>query len=116
MAKTRRTITPDFKAEAVKVVIEPGRSPWFDAELVGRGLPCCANTVARLMRQQGIVATIKQTIPGTRNSNHDHPVAEIIVNRQVEPTVDGPADRQPAGRRRLGESPTVLLYLSVFVA
>jgi putative transposase len=60
-------------------------SPRIHAELVARGEPCCVNTVARLMRREGIAAKTKRKFRCTTDSNHSRPVAENIVNRQFEP-------------------------------
>jgi putative transposase len=60
-------------------------SPRVHAELAARGVPCCVNTVARLMRQQGIAAKTKRKFRCTTDSNHDRPVAANIVDRQFQP-------------------------------
>lgn len=60
-------------------------SPRIHAELVARGTPCCVNTVARLMRQEGIAAKTKRKFRVTTDSNHNQPVAENVLNRQFEP-------------------------------
>ena len=60
-------------------------SPRIHAELAARGEPCCANTVARLMRQEGIAAKTKRKFRCTTDSNHARPVAENVLNRQFEP-------------------------------
>jgi transposase InsO family protein len=60
-------------------------SPRIHAELVARGMPCGVNTVARLMRQEGIAAKAKRKFRCTTDSNHDRPVAENVLNRQFEP-------------------------------
>ena len=60
-------------------------SPGIHAELVARGEPCCVNTVARLMRREGIAAKTKRKFRVTTDSNHDRPVAENVVNRQFQP-------------------------------
>jgi transposase InsO family protein len=60
-------------------------SPRLHAELVARGHRCCVNTVAKLMRRQGIAAKARRKYRCTTDSNHDRPVAENIVNRQFEP-------------------------------
>jgi transposase InsO family protein len=60
-------------------------SPRIRAELVARGNPCCVNTVARLMRQEGIAAKTKRKSRVTTDSNHDRPVAENVLDRQFEP-------------------------------
>jgi transposase InsO family protein len=60
-------------------------SPRIHAELVARGVPCCVNTVARLMRQEGIAAKTKRKFRVTTDSNHDRPVAENVLDRRFEP-------------------------------
>lgn len=60
-------------------------SPRIHDELVARGLPCCVKTVARLMRQHGIAAKTKRKFRCTTDSNHAHPVAENIVDRDFNP-------------------------------
>ena len=61
-------------------------SPRIHKELRARGLGCCVNTVARLMRQHGIAAKTKRKFRCTTDSNHDRPVADNILDRQFEPT------------------------------
>jgi putative transposase len=65
-------------------------SPRMHAELVATGKPCSRRTVARLMRRDGIAAKTRRKFCVTTDSNHAHPVAENILNRQFEPTT---ADR-----------------------
>ena len=60
-------------------------SPRIHAELVARGMPCGVNTVAKLMRDEGIAAKTKRKFRCTTDSNHDRPVAENVVDRQFEP-------------------------------
>lgn len=60
-------------------------SPRVHAELAARGTPCCVNTVARLMRREGIAARTKRKFRVTTDSNHDRPVAENVLNRQFKP-------------------------------
>jgi putative transposase len=60
-------------------------SPRVHAELVARGMPCCVNTVAKLMRAHGIAAKTRRKFRCTTDSNHDRPVAENVVNRRFEP-------------------------------
>jgi transposase InsO family protein len=59
--------------------------PRIHAELVARGEPCCVNTVAKLMRREGIAAKTKRKFRVTTDSNHDRPVAENVLNREFEP-------------------------------
>ena len=60
-------------------------SPRVHAELVARGMPCCVNSVARLMRTLGIAAKTKRKFRVTTDSNHDRPVAENVVDRPFQP-------------------------------
>jgi putative transposase len=60
-------------------------SPRIHTELVARGRPCCVRTVARLMQQHGIAAKTKRKFRCTTDSNHAHPVAENIVDRDFNP-------------------------------
>jgi len=60
-------------------------SPRIHAELVARGETCCVNTVARLMRREGIAAKTKRKFRVTTDSNHDRPVAGNVLDRRFEP-------------------------------
>jgi putative transposase len=60
-------------------------SPRIHAELLARGEPCCVNTVARLMRREGIAAKTRRKFRCTTDSNHGRPVAENVLDRQFEP-------------------------------
>ncbi len=60
-------------------------SPRMHRALVARGHGCCVNTVARLMRQAGIVAKTARKFRCTTDSNHRLPVAENLLNRQFDP-------------------------------
>jgi transposase InsO family protein len=60
-------------------------SPRIHAELVARGEPCCVNTVARLMRREGIAAKTRRKFRCTTDSNHGRHVAENVLDRQFEP-------------------------------
>lgn len=62
-------------------------SPRMHAELVARGHACCLNTVARLMRDHGLVAkTARKFRLTTTDSNHDLPVADNLLDRHVDPS------------------------------
>ena len=62
-------------------------SPRIHAELVARGHDCCANTVAKLLRQAGIAAkTARKFRCTTTDSAHDLPVAENLLDRQCNPS------------------------------
>jgi transposase InsO family protein len=57
-------------------------SPRMHAELLARGYQCCANTVAKLMRDHGIRAkTARQFRIRTTDSDHDLPVADNLLDR-----------------------------------
>jgi len=60
-------------------------SPRIHAELVARGHACCANFVAKLMREAGLAAKTKRKFRQTTDSNHSMPVAENVLDRQFEP-------------------------------
>jgi putative transposase len=60
-------------------------SPRIHAELVARGHACCENTVAKLMSEAGVAAKTRRKFRCTTDSNHGHPVAENVVDRQFEP-------------------------------
>jgi putative transposase len=60
-------------------------SPRMHAELVGRGHDCCVNTVARVMRQAGIAAKTRRKFRQTTDSNHPHPVADNVLDREFDP-------------------------------
>jgi transposase InsO family protein len=72
-----RAIHAEFKARY--------GSPRVHAELVARGHPCCVNTVAKAMRDNGIAAKAAKTYRCTTDSNHDLPVAENLLGRQFDP-------------------------------
>src|SRR5262249_46311452 len=60
-------------------------SPRMHKELVARGHDCCVNTVARLMRQHGVVAkSARKFRVRTTDSNHDLPVADNLLDRQFD--------------------------------
>jgi transposase InsO family protein len=60
-------------------------SPRIHAELVARGRPCCVNTVARLMQENGLAAKTARKFRCTTDSNHDLPVADNLLGRQFDP-------------------------------
>jgi putative transposase len=81
----RETLAVEIQAIHQEVKERYG-SPRTYRELRARGQDCCVNTVAKLMRQQGIVAKGKRKFRCTTDSNHDRPVADNILDRQFEPT------------------------------
>jgi transposase InsO family protein len=58
-------------------------SPRVQRELAAEGEKVCRNTVAKIMREQGIFSVIsKRFVPCTTDSNHDHPVTENLLDRE----------------------------------
>ncbi len=86
-AKGRDDLVVAIKAVHDEVKARYG-SPRIHAELAAWGLPCCVNTVARLMRREGIAAKTKRKFRCTTDSNHGRPVAENVLDRQFEPAAD----------------------------
>jgi putative transposase len=80
----REELTEKITAIHAEVKARYG-SPRIHAELVGKGHACCVNTVARIMRQAGIAAKTKRKFRQTTDSNHPHPVAENVLDRQFDP-------------------------------
>ena len=62
-------------------------SPNINEDLLEQGIGCCLNTVARRMKEQGIVSIVHRKFRvTTTDSNHDHPVFENrLAARGVTP-------------------------------
>jgi putative transposase len=60
-------------------------SPRVYEELKSRGMPCSKNTVAKIMRTEGIRAKTKKRFKATTNSKHNRPVAENVLDRKFQP-------------------------------
>ena len=61
-------------------------SPRVHAELAARGVACCVNTVAKLMRANGIRAKASRRFVRTTDSRHGRPVAPNVLGRDFAPT------------------------------
>ena len=60
-------------------------SPRVTAELNARGTRVSENTVARCMKAHGIRAkTARRFVPRTTDSDHTHPVADNVLDRQFQ--------------------------------
>jgi transposase InsO family protein len=59
-------------------------SPRVHEELVGRGMDCSLNRVARVMRENGIVSISKRKFKHTTDSGHDYPIAPNLLNRNFD--------------------------------
>jgi transposase InsO family protein len=66
-------------------------SPRIHAELQAQGVPCCVNTVARLMHDNDIRAKSARKFKNTTDSNHALPVADNLLDRQFQAV--GPNER-----------------------
>jgi transposase InsO family protein len=66
-------------------------SPRIAAELQAKGIDCCVNTVAKLMRDNDIRAKTARKFRNTTDSNHALPVADNLLSREF--TADGPNER-----------------------
>jgi transposase InsO family protein len=66
-------------------------SPRLSKELARRGVPCCVNTVAKLMHDHDIHAKSARKFRHTTDSNHPLPVADNVLDRQFDP--QGPNER-----------------------
>jgi transposase InsO family protein len=61
-------------------------SPRVYRELKARGVACCENTVAGLMRAHGIRSkAVRRFVPRTTDSRHDRPVADNVLAREFYP-------------------------------
>jgi putative transposase len=66
-------------------------SPRIHAELVAKGVPCCVNTVAKLMHDNDIRAKTARKFRNTTDSNHPLPVADNLLSREFD--AQGPNER-----------------------
>jgi len=66
-------------------------SPRVFRALRAKGVACCENTVAKLMRGDGVRSvTARRFVVRTTDSRHGHAIAENTLDRQFEP---GPTDQ-----------------------
>ena len=80
-AQRRRRLTAIIKAVHVESRQNYG-SPRIFQELRARGESCNVKTVARIMRENDIVAKRRRKFRVTTDSNHNFPVAENLLDRQ----------------------------------
>jgi transposase InsO family protein len=76
--------------EQIRVAHQESRStygsPRVHRELEARGIACCENTVAKLMRRHGIRSKARRRfVVRTTDSRHDRPVAENVLAREFYP-------------------------------
>ena len=61
-------------------------SPRVCRALKARGVPCCENTVAKLMRAEPVRPKARRPfVVRTTDSRHDRPVAKNVLNREFYP-------------------------------
>jgi transposase InsO family protein len=83
-ARRREVLAVEVKAVHAEVRARYG-SPRIHAELAARGVRCCVNTVAKVMRACGVRAKARRGFrPGT-DSRHDRPVADNVLGRDFGP-------------------------------
>jgi putative transposase len=81
------------QAEVVEQIREAHRqsrrtygSPRVHRALRAKGVACCENTVAKLMRRDGLrAANARRFVVRTTDSRHAHAIAENTLDRQFEP-------------------------------
>ena len=82
----RRKRREELAAEVCRVHVESRGtygSPRVHAELAGRGVKACQNTVAKIMRDRGLCSIRKKKHRvRTTDSDHAHPVADNVLDRQ----------------------------------
>jgi transposase InsO family protein len=67
-------------------------SPRITRDLAAGGFKASRNTIAKIMRQQGIAGRMpRRFVPATTDSTHDHPIAENVLDRQFAPGAGTPA-------------------------
>jgi putative transposase len=88
-----RTRSPSARSQrraalqtAIREVHEHSRrtygSPRVTAALRRDGVPCCENTVAKIMRENGLAARVKRRFRVTTDSDHDLPTAPNHLARR----------------------------------
>jgi putative transposase len=59
-------------------------SPRVHAALAAQGMKCCVNTVAKIMREDGLCARRRRRYKATTDSSHRLPVAENLLARDFQ--------------------------------
>lgn len=83
-AKRHRELVSEMKTIHSDRDMRSYGSPRMQRELVARGHQVSQNTVARLMRDHRMRAASIRKFRVTTDSNHSHPVAENVLNREFE--------------------------------
>lgn len=86
-AQLRNELTADIRTIHAQRHQATYGAPRVHRELLAQGRVCNRKTVARCMQVAGIRAKTTRKFRGTTtDSNHPHPVAENLVNRQFTPS------------------------------
>jgi hypothetical protein len=103
-AQRREALVVAIKAVHAEVKARYG-SPRIHAELVARGEPCTVNTVARLMREHGIVTVGEKPWRGSAEERGAR-TSEVTARspRRRWPAPAGRAAYRGGGGRRAGDS------------
>ena len=91
--RRRDAILVEIRAVHAEVKERYG-SPRIAAGLRAKGVPCCVNTVAKLMRDNDIRAKTARKFRSTTDSNHSLPVADNLLSREFG--AQGPNERWAA--------------------
>ena len=83
-SKCQRALVAEMKVIHGNHDMKSYGSPRMHRELVARGLKCSENTVARHMKDNGIRSATAKKFRVTTDSNHSHPVAENVLDREFE--------------------------------
>jgi putative transposase len=60
-------------------------SPRVTKELKAQAIKACRNTVAKIMRKEGLIARKKRRfVPRTTDSKHHHPIASNVLDRRFD--------------------------------
>jgi len=84
--KSRRALENERLLSEIRIIFMRYRrlygSPRITDELRDNGCHCGENRVARLMKENGIVAKTKRRFKITTKSKHNYPLADNLVNRK----------------------------------
>jgi len=83
-SKRHRELIEEIKKIHSDRNMESYGSPRVHRELLARGKRCSENTVAQLMRAQGVVARMRRKYKVTTDSAHSLPIAKNVLNRDFE--------------------------------
>jgi putative transposase len=81
--RRRDALIAEIRAAHAEVKERYG-SPRITAELRAKGVDCCVNTVAKLMRDNDIRAKTARKFRDTTDSNHSLPVADNLLSREFD--------------------------------